>query len=104
MPWGDGAPPPYCGGARSPISFAAPSRRAAQTLRRCTQTRSSASVTRGPVTRARSLATGHAVADPFQRTEQLVELMALRAEQLGAATAALDATGRAIGPSEAPAR
>jgi hypothetical protein len=41
---------------------------------------------------------------PLHRTEQLVELMALRAEQLGAATAALDATGRAIGPSEAPAR
>ena len=53
---------------------------------------------------ARSLATGHVVADPFHRTDQLVELLALRAEQLGAATAALDATRRAIGPSEAPAR
>ena len=53
---------------------------------------------------ARSLATGHVVADRFDGTEELVELLALRAEQLRAAIAALDATGRAIGPSEAPAR
>ena len=53
---------------------------------------------------ARSLATGHVVADRFDGTAELVELLALRAEQLRAAIAALDATGRAIGPSEAPAR
>ena len=51
----------------------------------------------------RSLATGHVVADHFVGTEELVELLALRAEQLRTAIAAPDATGRAIGPSEAPA-
>jgi hypothetical protein len=38
---------------------------------------------------ARSLATGHVVADAFDRTEELVELLALRAEQLRATTSAL---------------
>jgi hypothetical protein len=53
---------------------------------------------------ARSLATGDVVADPFRRSGPLVELLALRAEQLRAASVTLDTSGRAIGPSEAKAR
>jgi hypothetical protein len=56
MPWGDGAPPAYGGGARSPMSCVAPSRRAGQAMRRYRPTPSSASVTRAAATRARSLA------------------------------------------------
>jgi hypothetical protein len=56
---------------------------------------------------ARSLATGEVVANPFERTAHLVELLAVRAEQLRAAEDALeerDATSRPLSPSETPAR